>query len=63
MSWKIEYTVLPADPQDRRDAPDAHEVRLMNGEKPIRTVGVWESERVATQIAASLNQWAGVQVR
>lgn len=63
MSWTISYEVRPADPLDRRDAPDATEVRMMNGDKPIRTVGVWRMKHQAEAVAAELNRWAGSQIR
>lgn len=63
MTWKIHYEVRTADPSDRRGAPDAHEVRMFNGDKPIRTVGVWASRWTAVRIADVLNTYTGGQFR
>jgi hypothetical protein len=61
--WNISYEVRPADPSDRRSHPEAHEVRMMNGEKPLRVVGVWDMRHQADQVAEMLNRWARQQVR
>lgn len=63
MSWDIKYEVRPADPMDRRDAPDAHEVRMLNGERPIRVVGVWDNLMDAVLAAATLKDLADRQIR
>lgn len=63
MSWTIDYVVRAADPSDRRDHPDATEVRMMNGDKPIRVVGVWETAEDAAVVADFLNDAASSQIR
>lgn len=63
MTWAIQYEVRQADPSDRRDEPDAYEVRMMNGEKPVRVVGVWASRWTALRIADVLNTYTGGQMR
>lgn len=63
MSWDISYEVRPADPSDRRDHPEAHEVRMMNGQKPIRVVGVWDTWFAAQTVADELAVWVGAQIR
>jgi hypothetical protein len=63
VSWTIDYVVRPADPMDRRDHPDAAEVRMMNGDKPIRVVGVWETTEDAATVADFLNDAAQAQIR
>lgn len=65
MSWKFLYDVRPADPMDRRDHPDAHEVVASNedGGNLLRVVGVWTTQRAAIAAAASLNLLAKEQIR
>lgn len=63
MSWTIDYVTRAADPSDRREYPDATEVRMHNGDKPIRVVGVWETAEDAAYVAGLLNDAAGRQIR
>jgi hypothetical protein len=52
------YDVRPADPCHRKIDPDAHEVMRYRDGRTKRSMGVWRSERMATQVAAILNNWA-----
>lgn len=63
MSWAIDYRVRPADPDDRRGYPDAHEVRMFDDARPIRTVGVWETQDAADEAAMALNALSVEQIR
>lgn len=68
MNGKIEqvgwaYDVRPADPGHRRDATDSHEVVVYYDGRPQRILGVFETARIATQIAGVLNQFVGKQIR
>lgn len=56
------YDVRPADPCHRTDDPDAHEVIRYRDGRTQRSMGAWRSERMATQVAAVLNQWATGEV-
>jgi hypothetical protein len=63
MSWTIDYVTRPSDAADRLDFPDATEVRMHNGDKPIRVVGVWETAEDAAVVADFLNDAASSQIR
>lgn len=57
------YDVRPADPAHQREHPDATEVVIYFNGKMQRVHGVFETARIATQIAGVLNQFVGKQIR
>jgi hypothetical protein len=64
VSWShIGFSVRPADPMDRRGHEDAHEVIMTNHGKSLRCVGVWTTERAATEVATHLTLLAKEQIR
>lgn len=63
MTWKIAYTVRPADPYDRREHPDAHEIMMDGGGNLVRMAGVYKTKAIADAVARELNHYAGSQIR